>query len=44
MMDRTPRGKATTGFCQGNRVKLSGVEEACEEVVIPSGSFAPAAH
>jgi hypothetical protein len=29
---------------QGNRVKLSGVEEACEEVVIPSGSFAPAAH
>jgi hypothetical protein len=29
---------------QGNRVKLSGVKEACEEVVIPSGSFAPAAH
>ena len=33
----------TTGLNQGNRVKESCGEEACEEVVVPGGGFAPKA-
>ena len=31
------------GMRQGNRVKESCGEEACEEVVVPGGGFAPKA-
>ena len=31
------------GLSQGNRVKESCGEEACEEVVVPGGGFAPKA-
>ena len=35
--------KTSACLVQGNRVKESCGEEACEEVVVPGGSFAPKA-
>jgi hypothetical protein len=30
----------SAGVAQGNRVKESGSDEACEEIIVPSGGFA----
>ena len=31
---------SNTTPCQGNRVKESGSDEACEEIIVPAGGFA----
>jgi hypothetical protein len=32
--------RATQCFAQGNRVKASSGDEACEKIVVPAGGFA----
>jgi hypothetical protein len=41
--DKFGRSAAEAGLDQGDRVKESCGEEACEEVVVPGGGFAPKA-
>ena len=40
---RTGAGNIDPGSDQGNRVKESCADEACQEVIVPSGDFAPEA-